>query len=60
MMRGKLQPLQDADVVAAALALYRRKPSLSFSDCVVLEAARKVGHLLVDRDLGKLDGAQRL
>ena len=55
--------LQDADVVFAALAQFRRRPSLSFSDCVVLEGARKVGHLPLgtfDRDLGKLDGAQRL
>lgn len=55
--------LQDADVVVAALAHYRRKPSLSFSDCLVLESARKSGHLPLgtfDRDLGKLDDAQRL
>src|SRR6266496_2699231 len=55
--------IQDADVVVAALAHYRRKPSLSFSDCVVLEAARKAGHLPLgtfDRNLGKLDGAQPL
>jgi predicted nucleic acid-binding protein len=55
--------LQDADVVVAALAHYRKKPSLSLSDCLVLEAARKNGHLPLgtfDRDLGKLDGAERL
>ena len=55
--------LQDADVVEAALDDYRKKPSLSFSDCVVLEAARKAGHLPLgtfDRDLGKLEGAQHL
>jgi len=55
--------LQDAEVVFAALAQFRRRPSLSFSDCVVLEGARKAGHLPLgtfDRDLGKLDGAQRL
>ena len=55
--------LQDADVVVAALDQYRRRPSLSFSDCVVLEAARKAGHLPLgtfDRDLSKLEGAQRL
>lgn len=55
--------LQDPDVVTAALARFRRKPSLGFSDCLVLEIARKAGHLPLgtfDRDLGKLDGAQRL
>ena len=55
--------LQDAEVVSGALEHYRKKPSLSFSDCLVLEAARKAGHLPLgtfDRDLGKLPGAQRL
>ena len=55
--------LQDADVVVRAIAHYRKKPSLSFSDCLVLEAARKAGHLPLgtfDRDLAKPDGAQRL
>jgi predicted nucleic-acid-binding protein len=55
--------LQDADAVAAALAHYRRKPALGFSDCLVLEVARKAGHLPLgtfDRELGKLEGAQRL
>jgi predicted nucleic acid-binding protein len=55
--------LQEADVVAAALGQFRRKPALSFSDCLVLESARKAGHLPLgtfDGDLSKLDGAQRL
>ena len=55
--------LQEADVVAAALEQYRRRPSLSFSDCLVLEIARKAGHLPLgtfDRSLGRLDGAERL
>jgi predicted nucleic-acid-binding protein len=55
--------LQDPDVVTAALAHFRRKPSLGFSDCLVLEIARKAGHLpfgSFDRDLGKLAGVERL
>jgi predicted nucleic-acid-binding protein len=55
--------LQDAETVAAALEHYRAKPALGFSDCLVLEIARKAGHLPLgtfDRGLGKLDGAQRL
>lgn len=55
--------LQDSDVVTAALAHFRHRPSLSFSDCLLLEIARKAGHLPLgtfDRDLGKLDGAERL
>jgi predicted nucleic-acid-binding protein len=55
--------LQDADVVAAALAQFRAKPALGFSDCLVLEIARKAGHLPLatfDKALGRLAGAQRL
>jgi predicted nucleic-acid-binding protein len=55
--------VQDSDVVAMALAHYRRRPDLGFSDCLVLEVARKAGHLPLgtfDRALSKLDGAQKL
>lgn len=55
--------LQDPDVVMAALEHYRKRPSLGFSDCLVLEIARKIGHIPLgtfDRKLGKLDGAQCL
>ena len=55
--------LQDEDVVTAAIAHFRRHPSLGFSDCLMLEVARKAGHLPLatfDRHLGKIDGAQRL
>jgi predicted nucleic-acid-binding protein len=55
--------VQDSETVEAALEQFRRKPKLGFSDCLVLEVARKAGHLPLgtfDRDLGKLEGAQRL
>ncbi len=55
--------LQDAEVVEAALQQFRARPALGFSDCLVLESARKAGHLPLgtfDRQLAKLDGAQRL
>jgi predicted nucleic-acid-binding protein len=55
--------LQDADVVTSALEQFRKRPALGFSDCLVLETARKAGHLPLgtfDRDLAKLDGAARL
>jgi predicted nucleic-acid-binding protein len=55
--------VQDADVVAAALADFRRKPALGFSDCLILEIARKAGHLPLgtfDANFAKLDGAERL
>ena len=54
--------LQEPDVVEAALDHYRAKPSIGFSDCLVLEIARKVGHLPLgtfDRMLNRLDGATR-
>ena len=55
--------LQEPDVVRAALAAYRDKPRLGFSDCLMLQVARKAGHTPLgtfDRGLGGLDGAQRL
>jgi predicted nucleic-acid-binding protein len=55
--------LQDADVAALALERFRSRPPAGFSDCLVLEIARKAGHLPLgtfDRNLGKLDGAHRL
>ena len=55
--------LQDADAVEAALDLFRSRPSLGFSDCLVLQVARKAGHLPLgtfDRGLGKADGAQKV
>jgi len=55
--------IQDADVVAVALERFTAKSGLSFSDCLVLEVARKAGHVPLgtfDRELGKLDGAERL
>ncbi|MCC6900459.1 MAG: type II toxin-antitoxin system VapC family toxin [Polyangiaceae bacterium] len=55
--------LQDPDVVVAALATFRKRPKLGFSDCMVLEIARKAGHLPLgtfDRPLGKVDGAESL
>lgn len=55
--------VQDPDVVAAALAHFRAKPALGFSDCLVLEIARKAGHLPLgtfDRALSRLEGAQRV
>ena len=55
--------IQDADVVTAAIAQFRNRPALGFSDCLVLAIARKAGHLPLgtfDRGLGKLDDVERL
>ena len=63
MLNHKELTLQDSDVVALALKHVRARPALGFSDCLVLEIARKAGHLPLgtfDRNLGKLDGALRV
>jgi predicted nucleic-acid-binding protein len=55
--------LQDSDVVAAALQEFKECPALGFSDCFVLEIARKAGHLPLgtfDRNFAKLAGVERL
>jgi predicted nucleic-acid-binding protein len=55
--------VQEPDVVRAALSQFRDEPRLGFSDCVMLEVARKAGHTPLgtfDRRLDVLEGAQRL
>ena len=55
--------LQEPEVVSAALGRFRRRPRLGFSDCMVLESARKAGHVPLatfDKELGKLDDVERL
>jgi len=63
LLNHKQLTLQDADVVASALKQYRLRPALGFSDCLVLEIARKAGHLPLgtfDRNLAKAEGTLRL
>jgi predicted nucleic-acid-binding protein len=55
--------VQDANVVARALELFRARPKLGFSDCLILEIARSAGHLPLgtfDRDLSKLPGVTQI
>lgn len=55
--------IQDPDVVEAALDNLGTKPTVSFSDALLLEVARKAGHLPLgtfDRSLAKRDGAEKL
>lgn len=55
--------VQDPETVAAALSQYRQKPGLGFSDCLILETARRAGFVPLgtfDRALGRLKGAQLL
>ena len=55
--------VQDADAVAAALESFRTHPAVDFSDCLMVEAARKAGHLPLgtfDRRLARVEGVRRL
>jgi predicted nucleic-acid-binding protein len=55
--------LEGSEVVASAVEVFRKRPALGFSDCLMLEAARKAGHLPLgtfDRGLGRLEGAETL
>jgi predicted nucleic-acid-binding protein len=55
--------IQDADAVAAALKHFQARPALGFSDCLILEVARKAGHTPLgtfDSKLSKLPGTQKL
>ncbi len=63
LLQHRSLTLQEPDVVARALDLFRGRPSLGFSDCLVLEIARKAGHLplgTLDRALARADGAERV
>jgi predicted nucleic-acid-binding protein len=55
--------IHDAEVVAAALIHFKKRPKLGFSDCLVVETARKGGHVPLgtfDRELAKVDGVDHL
>ena len=55
--------LQDAEVVSAALEKFGAAQSPGFTDCLILEVARKAGHLPLgtfDKRLSKIDGAEHL
>ncbi len=55
--------IEESDVVDAALGRLRRRGAPDFSDCLVLQIARKAGHLPLgtfDRALGAIDGAVQL
>lgn len=55
--------LQDSDSVAAAVELFRKRPALGFSDCLVLAVARKAGHVPLgtfDRRFARLEGTEKL
>jgi len=55
--------LQDPDTVTEAVAHFRARPALGFSDSLVLAIVRKAGHVPLgtfDRNLAKLEGTEKL
>ena len=63
LLNHKELTLQDADVVVTALDLFRARPTIGFSDCLVLEIARKAGHLPLgtfDKAFAKHSGAEQV
>jgi predicted nucleic-acid-binding protein len=63
LLNHKDLTLEESEVVSNALEVFRKRPALGFSDCLMLEVARKAGHLPLgtfDRTLGKLEGVERL
>ncbi len=63
LLKHRELTIQEPDTVTAALRYFQHRPALGFSDCLILAVARKAGHLPLgtfDRDLGKIEGTQRL
>lgn len=63
LLKHETLTLQDAEVVSAAMERFRQPAAPGFTDCLVLEIARKAGHLPLgtfDKSLSKVDGAERL
>ena len=63
MLAHEFLRLQDPDVVEIALSRFKGQKKLSFTDCLVLEIARKAGHVPLgtfDKALGKLPGVKAL
>ena len=54
---------QEVEAVQAAMTLFSSNPGVEFTDCLILELARKNGHLPLgtfDRKLARLPGAHRI
>jgi predicted nucleic-acid-binding protein len=63
MLEQEQLTLQEPDVVAEAIELYRKGRGRDFADCLILEIARKAGHLPLgtfDQRLSKVDGTKAL
>ncbi len=63
LLRHESIAIEQPETAEAALKLFRAHPALGFSDCLIVEIARKAGHLpfgTFDRALSKIDGAERV
>lgn len=63
LLNHKNLSIEDVDVVGAAVGHFRKRPALGFSDCLVVEIARKTGHVplgTLDRTLAKTAGTALL
>jgi predicted nucleic-acid-binding protein len=63
LLRHEHLTIQDSEVVALALESFRRHPANGFSDHLIVEIARKHGHVPLgtfDKSLAKLAGTERL
>lgn len=55
--------LEEPNVVESALAAFKNRPAIGFSDYLIFEIARKAGHTPLgtfDRNLAKLDGVEKI
>ena len=58
-----ISTLQEEDVVRTPHSMLERRRSVGFSECLIVEAAGKAGHVPVgtfDRRMGRLDGTHRI
>ncbi len=63
LLSHRFLAMENPVAVMDALRLFRTRPSLGFSDCLILELARKAGHLPLgtfDRRLAQAQGAQKI
>src|SRR5207249_5127538 len=62
LLKNAQVSVADSETIEDALGQFRAKSSVSFTDCLILESARRAGHLPLgtfDRRLSQLPGAQR-
>jgi len=63
LLQHESPSVEEPEVVAGALARFRAGSAPEFADCLMLEIARKAGHLqlgIFDRRLGRLPDAERV